>query len=58
MRFYNLLAKQFIQEIYLPDEVYENDFADVTKKLFKSTKLAMEYEVFMHRIFVLRVNFQ
>ena len=40
-----VLAKQFIQEVYLPDEVYENDYAEVTKKLFKSTKLAMEYEV-------------
>ena len=40
-----VLAKQFIQEIYLPEEIYESDYAEVTSKLFKSAKLALEYEV-------------
>ena len=40
-----ILAKQFVHQMNLPDEIYENDYADVNKKLFKSAKLALEYEV-------------
>ena len=42
--------KQFVQELHLPDEIYESDYAEVTNKLFKSAKLALEYEVGQIRV--------